>query len=70
MQRVEPMSAAHDAAIERGQVILEINRQPVHSVAGFRSILSSLRHGDAMAVFIYIPEIDQKNIRTVRIDPR
>ena len=48
----------------------EINREPVHSVAGFRQIVSSLRHGDAMAVFIYIPEIDQKNIRTLRLDPR
>lgn len=70
VQRVEPMSAAHDASIERGQIILEINRQPVHSVAGFRRILSGIRSGDAMAVFIYIPEIDQKNIRTVRMDPR
>ncbi len=70
VQRVEPLSAAFDASIERGQVILEINREPVHSVAGFRQIVSSLRHGDAMAVFIYIPEIDQKNIRTLRLDPR
>ena len=68
VQRVEPMSAAHDAGIERGQIILEINRQPVHSVAGFRRVLSSVRPGDAMAVFIYIPDIDQKNIRTVRMD--
>jgi serine protease Do len=70
VQRVEPMSPAHDALIERGQVILEINRQPVDSVANLRSILSSVRPGEAMAVFIYIPEIDQKNIRTVRMDPR
>ncbi|MGH9174788.1 MAG: trypsin-like peptidase domain-containing protein [Vicinamibacterales bacterium] len=70
VQRVEPMSAAHDALIERGQVILEINRRPVDSVAGFRRILSGMRAGEAMAVFIYIPEIDQKNIRTVRMDPR
>jgi len=70
VQRVEPMSPAHDALIERGQVILEINRQPVNSVAGFRRVLSGVRAGEAMAVFIYIPEIDQKNIRTVRMDPR
>jgi S1-C subfamily serine protease len=70
VQRVEPMSAAFDASIERGQIILEINREPVHSVAGFRRVLSGLRQGDAMAVFIYIPEIEQKNIRTLRLDPR
>ena len=70
VQRVEPMSAAFDASIERGQVILEINREPVHSVAGFRRVLSMLRQGDAVAVFLYLPDIDQKNIRTLRLEPR
>ena len=70
VQRVEPMSPAHDALIERGQIILEVNRQPVQSVAGLRRILSGVKPGEAMALFIYIPEIDQKNIRTVRMDPR
>jgi serine protease Do len=70
VQRVEPMSAAQDAGIDRGQIILEINRQPVDSVAGMRRILSGVRAGDAMAMFIYIPDIEQKNIRTVRMEPR
>ena len=70
VQRVEPMSAAFDASIERGQVILGINREPVHSVAGFRRVLSMLRQGDAVAVFLYLPDIDQKNIRTLRLEPR
>jgi S1-C subfamily serine protease len=29
VSRVEPMSPAFDADIERGHVLLEINRQPV-----------------------------------------
>ena len=70
VQRVEPLSAAQDAGIDRGHIILEINRQPVHSVAGLRRVLQSSRTGDALAVFLYIPEIDQRNIRTVRMDPR
>jgi serine protease Do len=70
VQRVEPMSAAQDAGIDRGQVILEINRQPVHSVAGMRRLLSTVRPGDAMAVFLYVPDIEQKSIRTVRMDVR
>jgi S1-C subfamily serine protease len=70
VQRVEPMSAAQDAGIDRGHIILEINRQPVHSVAGLRRVLQGTRTGDALAVFLYIPEIDQRNIRTVRMDPR
>ena len=70
VQRVEPMSAAQDAGIERGQVILEVNRQAVDSVAGLRRVLEHARPGEALAVFVYIPEIEQKNIRTVRMDLR
>jgi S1-C subfamily serine protease len=70
VQRVEPMSAAQDAGLDRGQIILEINRQPVASVAGMRRILAGIHPGDSMAVFIYLPDIDQRNIRTVRMDPR
>jgi serine protease Do len=70
VQRVEPMSAAHEAGVDRGQIILEVNRQPVDSVASLRRILESVRPGDAMAFFMYVPDIDQKNIRTVRMDTR
>jgi serine protease Do len=70
VQRVEPMSVAQEAGIDRGHIILEVNRQPVDSVADLRRVLESTRPGDALAVFVYIPDIDQKNIRTVRMDPR
>jgi serine protease Do len=70
VQRVEPMSAAHDAQIDRGQIILEVNRQPVDSVADFRRVLANVRPGDSLAVFVYVPDIDQKNIRTVRMESR
>src|SRR5687767_16032221 len=43
VQRVEPMSAAHDAQIDRGQIILEVNRQPVDSVADLRRVLAGVR---------------------------
>ncbi len=39
VQRVEPLSVAYDGGIERGSIILEINRQPVNSIAGFRRIV-------------------------------
>jgi serine protease Do len=70
VQRVEPLSAAYDAGLDRGQIILEINRQQVDSVAGFRRVISNVRPGEVMAVFMYVPEIEQKSIRTVRMDPR
>ncbi len=36
VSRVEPMSPAFDAEIERGHVLLEINRQPVRIVDDYR----------------------------------
>jgi serine protease Do len=70
VQRVEPLSPAQEAGIERGHVLLEINREPVESVAKLRRVLESREPGGALAAFIYIPEIDEKNIRTVRMDAR
>ena len=41
VQRVEPLSPAYDAGIERGSIILQINRQDVNSVAGFSRVLEA-----------------------------
>jgi S1-C subfamily serine protease len=70
VQRVEQMSAAQEAGIDRGHVILEINRQPVNSVARMRRVIEAAPRGAALAVFLYVPEIDETNIRTVRLDTR
>ena len=70
VQRVEALSPAQEAGIERGHVVLEINREPVESVAKLRRAIENAGPGATLAVFIYIPEIDEKNIRTVRLDPR
>lgn len=68
VQRVEPLSPAYDAGIERGNIILEVNRQEVDSVARLRRIIESARPGEPLALFLYIPEIEQRNIKTVRVD--
>jgi serine protease Do len=70
VQRVEPLSVAYDGGIERGSIILEINRQPVNSVAGFRRIVGAARPGDVLAMYLYEPELDQRAIRTVRTESR
>jgi serine protease Do len=70
VQRVEPLSVAYDGGIERGAIILEINRQPVNSVAGFRRIVGAARPGDVLAIYLYEPELDQRAIRTVRTESR
>jgi S1-C subfamily serine protease len=68
VQRVEPLSPSYDAGIERGSIILEINRQRVESVARFRRVLEAARSGEPLAVYLYVPDIDRRNIKTVRVD--
>jgi serine protease Do len=70
VQRVEPLSVAYDGGLERGSIILEINRQPVNSIAGFRRIVGAARPGDVLAFYLYEPEIPQRAIRTVRTESR
>jgi serine protease Do len=70
VQRVEPLSVAYDGGIERGSIILEVNRQPVNSIAGWRRVVGAARPGDVLAVYLYEPELDQRAIRTVRTESR
>ena len=70
VQRVEPLSVAYDGGIDRGSIILEINRQPVNSIAGFRRIVGAARPGDVLAFYLYEPEAEQRAIRTVRTESR
>jgi serine protease Do len=51
---VKPGSFAEDANLGRGDVILQVNRQPVNSVEEFKKIESSLKSGDAV-VFLVRP---------------
>ena len=70
VQRVEPLSVAYDGGIVRGSIILEVNRQPVNSIAGWRRIVASARPGDVLAIYLYEPEDEQRAIRTVRTESR
>jgi S1-C subfamily serine protease len=69
VQRVEELSAAAEAGIERGHVILEVNRRPVGSVAELRQVLATSRPGAVVLFYLYVPELDQRSLRTVRLDP-
>jgi serine protease Do len=70
VQRVEPLSVAYDGGIQRGEIILEINRQAVNSIAGFRRAIGATRPGEVLALYIYDPELDQRTIRTVHTESR
>jgi serine protease Do len=70
VSRVEPMSPAFDAEIDRGHVVLEVNRRPVRTPEEYRRLTNAVRPGDILAVYTYVPEIQQRQLRTVRIDGR
>ena len=61
---------AAGTGIERGQVILELNRRPVDSVAAFRAVLSGAADREVLAVYLYDPEAGQRAIRTIHTEPR
>lgn len=66
--RVEAPGPASEAQIERGDVLLEINRQPIRSYADFTRLTNGLRAGDLVAVYLYRPELDQRLLQTVRVE--
>ena len=71
VSRVEPMSPAYDADIERGHVLLEINRRPVRSIDDYRRLTAATRPGDILTLYLFKPEIGesgQRALETVRIE--
>ena len=68
--RVEPISSSADSEIERGTVIMEINRQPVESAADYRRIARAARPGDILTLWVYPPDLIQRQLKTIRVDDR
>jgi serine protease Do len=66
--RVDPAGASFVPAIKRGFIIMEINRQVIHSVSDFQRIVSSARSGDALAFYGYDPSIGQRAFVTAAVD--
>jgi serine protease Do len=68
--RVEPTSAAFDSGIERNTVLLEVNRQRVDSVSDFRRLVRGAHPGDVLTLYLYVPDVDQHQVKTVRVEAR
>jgi serine protease Do len=68
--RVEPLSAASESGIQRGDVLLELNRKPVTSVPEYRRTASAANGGDILTLFVYSPEASQRQLKTLRVDDR
>ena len=70
VMRIDPAGAAFVPAMRRGFVIMEINRQPVHSVADFDRLVSAARSGDALAFYGYDPSVGQRGFVLATVDTR
>jgi serine protease Do len=68
--RVDPTGPAFLPPLRRGFVIMEINRQPVRSVADYTRIVAAARTGDALAFYGYDPSVGQKEIVMATVDAR
>jgi serine protease Do len=68
--RVDPVGAAFVPAMRRWFVIMEINRQPVRSVADFDRLVASARTGDALAFYGYDPAVGQRILVLATVDTR
>lgn len=69
VSRVDPLSPAFDAEIERGFIVLEINRHQVRSADDYQRLTAGARPGDVLTLYVYKPEpVDQRALLTVRIE--
>jgi S1-C subfamily serine protease len=55
VQEVKPGSFGEDINLQRGDIILEINKQPVNSEEDFRKIQSQLKSGQDVAMLVRQP---------------
>jgi serine protease Do len=68
--RVEAMSSSFDGGIERGTVLLEINRRRIETAADYRRIARIARPGDILTLYLYAPELDERQLKTIRVEDR
>lgn len=65
---VDPLSNAYDAGMERDDVVIEVNRQPVPSVAEYSRLTRDVLPGRVLALYVYVPELGQRALRAVRVE--
>ncbi|MFN8644438.1 MAG: trypsin-like peptidase domain-containing protein [Candidatus Binatia bacterium] len=70
IQRVEPVSPAAEAGLERGQVLLHVNRRPVDTIVALRQAVAQRPAGAPLALLVYDPGLNQRLLRVVRADAR
>jgi serine protease Do len=66
--QVELLSPAYDGEIDRGSIIMEINRARVGSVADYRRITWAARPGDPLTFFVYAPGTGVRSLHTIQVE--
>jgi serine protease Do len=66
---VDSAGPARQARVRRGQVILEVNRIKVTSVANFQRLVSGLAPGAAVALYVFDPLSGDRAIYSIAVDP-
>jgi serine protease Do len=68
VSRVDPMGPAFDADIQRGHVLLQINRHPVRSVEDYQRLIAAAHSGDVLTLYLYKPEARGTSFHTIKVD--
>lgn len=66
--QVELLSPAYDGEIERGSVIMEINRARLSSVEDYRRITGAARPGDPLTFYLYVPSVGRHELHTIQVE--
>jgi serine protease Do len=68
--RIDGMSALVDANVQRGTILLEMNRKPIVSVADYNRLATAVQPGDVLTLYVYAPDVGQRQLKTVRLYER
>jgi S1-C subfamily serine protease len=63
VEEVRPLSAAADAGLHRGDIVLELDRHPVRSVEEVRRILARHRVGDRLVLTLLRGDGQREEVR-------
>lgn len=65
---VDPLGPAYEAGVERGDIILEVNRVEVPTLGEYVQATRGARAGDVLAFFCYLPDLGQRALRAVKVE--
>jgi serine protease Do len=64
---VDPLGPASDSRLSVGHIIVEVNRQPIHTLADFQRLTASLRPGSVLVLRFTYPNQRSLNIAAIRV---